>query len=179
MGEVGTTYSVSDSDEIGVANLTAEVTALSDGVSTFKGSAIVTNQVLKNLLSNVPEISFNGDTAVATNVKIKQSKEGIQLLSGPTPGVLIKYDAEVGDTYPVGNGDYERRVVSKSTEEDFYYGFYMIEVIEVEESTTQYKSSGIHAVTYYFNHLYGLVGVNFCMDDDTDIFFVIYSSAEN
>lgn len=179
MGNTGSTYSSSSAEVVGVSELNAEVASLDDGVSTFKGSAIVTNPLLKNVLSNIPEITLNGDTATTINVKIKQSKEGIQLLSGPTPGVLVKYDASVGDTYPIGDGVYERRVVSKSTTDDYYYGFFMIKVIEVEEDNVRYKSSGIDKVTYWANHRFGLVGIKLTFDDQTSATFPVYCSAEN
>jgi hypothetical protein len=178
MGAVGTTYS--SIDVPGVTNLNAEVTGRDeDGISTFKGSAVVTDALLKNaILTSAPEITMDGDTAATTSVKIKQTKEGIQLLSGPTPGILVKYDAKVGDTYPI-DGGYIRTVVSRSETDDYYYGFTLIKVIEVEEVETAHKSTGINKVTYFANHKFGLVGIRLQYEDESTLHFPVFCSEIN
>jgi hypothetical protein len=178
MGEVGATVSSSSMEISGVSNFAGTVTSLKDGVSTYSGSAVVKNQFLKNLLSNFPEIVMKGDTLITTGIQFKNSKDGIELKSGPTKGVLIKYGSEVGDKYTGADGT-EREVVYKSSTDDFYYGFMLIKVVQVEEHTKVLKSSGVNKVTYWGNHRFGLVSVEFSFDDGTTAKFPIYNSNEN
>jgi hypothetical protein len=179
MGEVGVTVSSSSAEISGVKNFTATVTALDDGTSLYSGSATVTNAMLKNLVSNIPGITINGNTVTATDIKFKQTTEGLEFLSGPTAGIWVKYASEVGDTYPIGSTANVRTVVSKTGVDDYPYGFFLIKTIQVEEIPSAFKSSGITKITYIANHKFGLVGVKFTLDDGTSTNFPIYTSAEN
>ncbi|MDX9906115.1 MAG: hypothetical protein RBS55_05965 [Bacteroidales bacterium] len=179
MGEVGITVSSSSMEIAGVSNFNATVTALKDGVSSYTATATVTNPLLKNIAANYPGVEVNGDQVSVTNVKIQQTKEGIKSMEGPGAGVLVKYDSKVGDTYPIEGTDRERKVVSKSTDDDYYYGFFLIKTIQVEMDQSQLKSSGITKYTYIANHKFGLVGVKVDFDDQTSVTFPIYTSAEN
>ncbi len=180
MGEVGAHTSSSSMEIVGVSNFDATVKSLSDGVSSFDCSATVKNEMLKNMVANMPGITIEGDVVTATNKEFKVTKEGIEYKSGPGAGILVRYDSKVGDTYPIGSTGRERKVVSKTDQNDYEYGFYLIKVIKVEEDLSQLKgSAGITKVTYIANHKYGLVGVLFTFDDQTDAEFPIYSSGEN
>ncbi|HRZ21469.1 MAG TPA: hypothetical protein P5184_07355, partial [Bacteroidales bacterium] len=63
--------------------------------------------------------------------------------------------------------------------DDYPYGFMYIKVIQVEEIPSALKSAGISKITYWANHRFGLVGVDFTFDDQTTADFPIYTSAEN
>ena len=54
MGEIGVTVSSSSLSITGVSNINGEVVGLEDGVSSFSGTAEVTNSSIKNILSNFP-----------------------------------------------------------------------------------------------------------------------------
>jgi hypothetical protein len=179
MGVVGTTVSSTSETIAGVSDFAAEVIALEDGVSTYMGYAIVNNPALKNLLSNFPEISISGDTVSTNNFRFKSTTQGIELMTGPTSGIWIKYSSEVGDTYPIGSTGNVRTVVSKSTTDDYDYGFFYIKVLKVEETTGYLKTSGVNKITYWGNHRFGLVGIEFSFDDETSAKFPVYTSAEN
>jgi hypothetical protein len=179
MGEVGVTVSSSSAEISGVSNFNAVVAGLKDGVSTYTGSATVTNAYLKNLLSNIPGIEISGDVVTGTDIEFKNTKEGVEFLTGPTKGIWVKYDSKVGDTYPVGSTGNVRTVVSKTGVDDYSYGFFLIKVVKVEEIPTSLKSTGITKITYIANHKYGLVGVNFEFDDGSSAEFPLYFSAEN
>lgn len=179
MGQVGTTISSTSVEYFGVKDFHAEVTALSGGVSSLSGSAVVTNAFLRNLMSNFPEVTIRGDTVIATGIKGKNTKDGIELISGPTPGILVKYSSSVGDEYPIGSTGNSRKVVSKSSTDDYPYGFMYIKVIQMEEIPSALKSAGISKITYWANHRFGLVGVDFTFDDQTTADFPIYTSTEN
>lgn len=179
MGEVGITVSSSSAEIAGVSNFNATVTALKDGVSSYTATATVTNPLLKNIAANYPGVEVDGDQVSVTNVKIQQTKEGIKSMEGPGAGVLVKYDSEVGDTYPIEGSDKVRTVVSKSTTDDYYYGFLLIKTIQVEMDQSHVKSTGITKYTYVANHRFGLVGVKVDFDDQTSVTFPIYTNAEN
>ncbi len=179
MGEVGVTVSSSSAEIAGVSNFSATITKLESGISSYTASATVTNPLLKNIVANYPGIEVNGDLVSITGVKIQQTKEGIKSIEGPGAGVLVKYDSKVGDTYPIDGRDNERKVVSKSTDDDYPYGFFLIKTIQVEMELPALKSAGITKYTYVANHKYGLVGVKIDFDDATSVTFPVYTSAEN
>lgn len=176
MGEIGNIVSSSSAEIAGVSSFTAEVVNLDDGVSIYAGSAVVKNPTIKNILSNAPECTVNGDNVSATNIKFKSTTDGIESVSGLDPGIIVKYDAEVGDTYPIGSTKKERKVVSRSTEDDYFYGFFLIKTIQVEEYPGK---MGVDKITYWANHRFGLVGIEFKFDDGTTARFPVYNSYEN
>jgi hypothetical protein len=179
MGDVGTTFSSSTLTIAGVSDVEGSISNLNNGVSTLKAKAVVTNPALKNLLSNFPEVSVNGDTVSTDNAKFRITKDGIEYLTGPTSGVLVNYGSSVGDKYPIGSTGSSRTVVSKSSDDDYEYGFLLIKVLEIEEPATAYRSAGINEITYWANHRFGLVGFEFSFDDGTSAKFPLYCSAEN
>lgn len=175
LGEVGVTVSSSSSAIAGVSGVTGKVVSLEGGVSSYTGSATITNATIKNVLANSPDATINGNNVTLKNVKFKVTTEGIESINGFEPGVIVKYDSKVGDTYKLDDGGV-RKVTSKSTDDDYSYGFYMIKVLKVEETPNKL---GVKKITYWANHKFGLVGVEIAYDDNTTTKFPIYSSAEN
>ncbi len=175
MGEVGNRVTSSSMSIAGVSSFTAEVVSLENGVSTYSGSATVTNAAIKNILANAPECTVNGNTVTATGIKFKSTTKGIESISGLSPGVIVNYDAKVGDTYPTGDG-HKRKVVARSSEDDYSYGFFNIKVIKVEEDLNM---MGVSKITYWANHKFGLVGIEFKLDDNTTAKFPVYNTFEN
>ncbi len=174
MAEVGVTISSSSFEIAGVSSINGEVTALNDGISSVTGSAVITNSNIKNILSNFPEATVEGDNVSITDIEFKQTTEGIASIKGLAEGIIVKYDAEVGDEYKTEDGI--RRVVSRSTEDDYFYGFFLIKVIEVEENLNK---QGIKTIRYWANHRFGLVGIEFTYDDNSISKFPVYLSTEN
>ncbi len=181
MGETGVTVTTSSAEIAGVSNFAAEITSLDGGISSYSASATVTNVLLKNMISGFPGVTINGDQATITDMKMQQTIEGIKCITGPGAGVLVKYDSEVGDTYPIGNSGYTRKVVSKTGVDDYAYGFYLIKTIQVEDMdpVALKNTGGVNKVTYIANHKFGLVGVRLDMDDATTVTFPVYTSAQN
>jgi hypothetical protein len=179
MGEVGATVSSSSAEIAGVSNFSAVVTSLDGGISKYTATATVTNTLLKNMAANYPGVEIDGDQVSITGVEIQQTKEGIKSMKGVGAGVLVKYESKVGDTYPIEGSDKVRTVVSKSTTDDYYYGFLLIKTIQVEMDQSYVKSAGITKYTYIANHKFGLVGVKVDFDDQTSATFPIYSSDDN
>lgn len=179
MGEVGATVSSSSVEIAGVSDFSAVVTQLEGGVSTYTASAKVANTFIKNMVASFPGVAIDGDNVTITDLKIQQTKKGIKCITGPGAGVLVKYDSEVGDTYPVGNTGKERKVVSKTGVDDYPYGFFLIKTIQVETTPIELKSGGINKITYIANHKFGMVGVKLDFDDESSVKFPVYSSVEN
>ena len=109
-----------------------------------------------------------------SDIEFKITDKGIESVSGLAEGTIVDYDAKVGDEYKTSEGI--RTVVSRSTEDDYMYGFFLIKVIEVEEYPNK---SGVKKIRYWANHRFGLVGMEFTFDDNSIARFPVYSSAEN
>jgi hypothetical protein len=179
MGVVGTTITSSSIPVSGVSGLSASVVSLSNGVSSYSGTGVITNSTIKNILSNIPGITINGDNVTATGFQFKQAIEGIESFVGLGPGIIVNFNSGVGATYPVGSTGRTRTVISKSTTDDYYYGGLMIKVMKIEEPTPGLKSLGVSKITYWANHKFGLVGVQFDLNDDSSLTFPMYCSATN
>jgi hypothetical protein len=180
MGEVGTTVTSSSYENAGVSNFSASVIALKSGISTYTATATLKNDILKGIVGNFPGVTINGDNASITDMKMQQTREGIKCETGPGAGVLVKYESNVGDTYPIGSTGKVRTVVSKTGVDDYPYGLMLIKTIQVEENPAYLKSSsGITKVTYIANHKFGLVGVKVDFDDGTTTTFPVYNSTQN
>jgi hypothetical protein len=78
MGLVGATVSSSSVAVAGVSAITGRVTSLDRGVSTFNGSAVITNTVIKNNLANFSGAVVSGNNVTMTGVKVKFTTEGIE-----------------------------------------------------------------------------------------------------
>lgn len=175
MGEVGETISSSWGTVAGVSSIEAEVVSLENGVSSFSGTAVVTNNTIKNILQNHPQTTVNGDNVTITDIEFRITSEGIESINGLEPGVIVKYDSNVGDTYTI-NGGKTRTVTAKSTDNDYYWGGMDIKVMQIEENTNKL---GVKKTVYWANHRFGLVGIEFTFDDNSTAKFPVYSSTQN
>lgn len=173
IGEVGT--EIYTSSIAGVENPSMSVTSLENGISTITAQATVTNPLILNVLSNLPECTVNGNTVSGT-AKFKITTEGIESENDSYSGVLVKYSSKAGDTYKGASG-YKREVVSKSTEDDYSFGFYLIKVLEIEESPCSVP--GVKKLVYFANHKFGIVGAEVTYDDNTTMNIGLSYSAQN
>jgi hypothetical protein len=176
MGEVGSKVTSTSQTIMGVSNFSASVVSLSDGISTFSASSTVTNEAIKNVLSNIPDVTVNGDKVTAEGLKFKITTEGIESVEGMGDGVIVNYGAKVGDSYPIKLMGNSRKVVYRSTDDDYNFGFFDIKVVEVEVDS---KMPGIDKINYWANHKFGIVGVQFKFDDGTVAKFPVYFNSEN
>lgn len=174
MGEVGVTVSSTSLEIAGVSSINGEVIALKDGISTISGSAQVTNSNIRNIVSNFRGAEVEGNTVTITDLKFKATDEGIAAVTGLAEGIIVKYDAEPGDEYKTADG--VRTVVSRSVDDDYMYGFFLIKVIEVREDLNKY---GVKQIRYWANHRFGLVGIEFTFDDNSVARYPVYFSTEN
>lgn len=175
LGEVGVTVSSTVAEVAGVSSINGEVVALRDGISTIRGSAQVTNSNIKNIVSNFQGAEVEGNTVTITDLKFKATEKGIAAVTGLAEGIIVEYDAEPGDEYKTADGGV-RTVVSRSVDDDYLYGFFLIKVIEVRENLNKY---GVKQIRYWANHRFGLVGIEFTFDDNSIARYPVYFSAEN
>ena len=174
IGMVGETVTSSSGSIDGVGSISGTVTTLSDGVSTFTGSALVTNTAIKNILANSALVQIDGDNVSIEAVKVKFTSEGIESFGPLEPGIIAKFSSATGDTYPCGTG--KRSVTSVSTTDDYFWGGMMIKVMSVEETPNKF---GVKKIVYFSNHKWGLVAVEFTFDDNSVATFPVYSSTSN
>lgn len=174
MGEVGVTITSASYGVDGVTDLSGEVIALEDGVSVYTGRATITNDNFKNILSNFPGTEIDGDQVTISDIEFTQTDQGLEAVTGLGEGIIVDYDSKVGDEYKIPGG--VRTVVSKSTEDDFFWGGMMIKVTQVEEYP---KNIGVKKVLYSANHKFGLVAIEFTFDDNTTAFLPVYTSTQN
>lgn len=174
MGEVGESVEAFDNNL--VKNASATVTSYEDGVSTYTGYAEINNPAILNVISNIPEFQVNGNKVTINGIKIRITKDGIESLNSSYPGIIVDYGSKVGDTYKGANG-IVRKVVHKSTEDEYPYVFFDIKVIKVEESPSSF--TGIKKIVYIANHKFGLVGIEVTLDDNSTKVFDIWGSSEN
>jgi len=187
IGAVGASVTSSAVAVAGVSSIAGRVASLTDGVSSFNGSAVITNTTIKNIMSNWSGAVINGNNVTVTGIKARFTSEGIEGIEPLEPGVIVNYSSEVGDTYTGSNG-VVRTVVSKSTTDDYYWGGvenkdgtpskagFNIKVMKVEETP---MVLGVKKITYIANHMWGLVGVEFTFDDNSVAKFPVVSSASN
>lgn len=175
MGEVGETISSSSGTISGVSSINASVVSLNNGISSFSGTAVITNSAIKNILSNHPQTVINGDNVTITDIEFRITSEGIESINGLEPGVIVKYDSNVGDSYTI-NGGGKRTVISKSTDDDYFWGGMLIKAMQIEENTNKF---GVKKTVYWANHRFGLVGIEFTFDDNSTAKFPVFSSTTN
>ncbi|MFA6805981.1 MAG: hypothetical protein WCR29_01040 [Bacteroidales bacterium] len=176
MGEIGATGTATAINVPGVDDITGSVTTNEDGISIITATANVTNTTLKNFISNLPGVTFNGDIATVTDVKIKATDEGFESVKGFDPGIIVKYSSEVGDKYYTKTGN-ERTVTEKSVDNDYFWDGMNIKIIKVEENIQQ--KNGLSKVTYWANHHWGMVGLELKFTDGTIANFPIILSENN
>ena len=180
MGKVGVTVTSSSAEIAGVSNASALVDNLENGISSYSAQATVTNDILKNMIANFPGVLIDGDNVSVENLQIQQTTGGIKCITGPDSGILINYNSNVGDTYPIGSTGRVRTVVSKTGVDDYPYGFYLIKTIQVESNRLGLRSAtGVSKITYIANHKFGMVGVKVTFTDGSSAIFPVYSSTQN
>lgn len=154
----------------GISNVDVKCVNNSNGVSTFEGDFKMTDERYMKIIKNYPKyFDVTGDKVHVHDVKFKITDKGIENVSGENNGIIIKYNAKVGDTYSKG-----RKVTHVSTENDYSWSFMKIKVIKVEGDC---KENGVKHVTYYGNHKFGIVAVDVDFEDGTSDHAPVYLDA--
>lgn len=148
------------------------ITKSEDGVNTIKMTAdLSSNPALTKLNSLIPANLKDAQGKVNFEMKVKITDEGWLDYSNADkePCVLVRYDGKVGDKYSITTASgtkIEREITSKSTTDDYPYGFMNIKVIKVEQKTS---FPGIDKYVMYFNHKFGFVGFEVIAEDGTSV----------
>lgn len=146
-------------------NSSATITKIEGGIATIN--------VKSKLPANVTQIIGTGAKDASGNLnydlKVKMTDEGILDYTNKDhdPFVLVRYDASVGDKYTLEKSDgvtITRKVISKSTTDDYFWSGMLIKTINVEQDS---RIPGIKKIEFIANHKFGLVGIRFYMEDGT------------
>jgi hypothetical protein len=149
-----------------------EITKSQDGVNTIHISAnLGTDAKLAALNKLIPTAMKDSQGKVNFDLKVKITSEGWLDYSNvdKEPVVLVKYNGKVGDKYDVTTSSgtkIVREITKKSTADDWDYGFMQIKVIKVEQPTTY---PGLKKYVLYFNHKFGLVGMEIIAEDGSSV----------
>ena len=140
----------------------ATVVENSDGIVEIK----LEGELASQYVSQIPSTYVSADGDVNVSGKFINSTEGVGYVNANgDQSVLVKYDAKVGDKWSyttLGGKTLNREVISKSTEDDYYWGGMLIKVIEVEQNLPY---PGFNKVVYSANHKFGIVGAVVTMED--------------
>lgn len=185
LGQVGTQFTNS-----GVIIGNKIYTVLQPMTITKNDNGIVTVKIVADL-SKVPELAVLNNYfqpsmkdslgRLNTEVQFKITSDGIQDTFNPDHKLhtMVKYDCSVGDQYPLTGSDGKtitRTVTTKSTDDDFSYGLYLIKAITVEQNSL---IPGVKKIVYKANHKFGLVYLQLVPESGASGSMYIYSSAEN
>lgn len=168
-GNVGAEVTVAAGAVEGVGEISGTVTENVNGVSTVTLSGTVTDDFLLQLINNVGGFTVNGSNVIAPTLRVKATTEGFESIQGFQPGILVKFDSEVGDIYNT-TGGHVRTVTHKSTTNDYYWDGMNIKVLKVEEPVS---SNGVTKIIYYANHNWGIVGVEFVFETGNSLKFPV------
>lgn len=176
IGEVGNTFQISSI--AGLPGLSAEVTNLTDGVSTVTYTTTVNNQTYIDMIQSLTGVSVSG-TNVQRESKYIITSNGIASVYPEGNLILVDYGAKVGDVYTLKRGSttMKREVEAVSSEDDFYWGGMLIKTIDVKE--TGRNIPGVSHIVFRFNHKFGLVNLVVYFEDGTYQGGLIYSANNN
>jgi len=176
IGEVGNTFQISSVP--GLSNLSAEVTDLTDGVSTITYTTSVNNQLYVDMIKTMTGVSVSG-TSVQRESKYIITSNGIASVYPEGNLTLVDYGAKVGDVYTLKRGSttMKRVVEAVSSEDDFFWGGMKIKTIDVKE--TGRNIPGVSHILFRFNHKFGLVNLIVYFEDGTYQGGIIYSDNYN
>lgn len=115
---------------------------------------------------------------IDTELQFKSTSEGIMDYANVDrqPHMLIRYDDDVGAEYTITKSTgrtLTRRIISKSSVDDFEYGFQYIKTTTVESVL---NAGGVYKVVYRANHKFGIVHVEATLEDGSTISGYLYSA---
>jgi hypothetical protein len=155
-----------------------------NGVVTMRVKADLTQIPALDVINDaVPSNYKDQNGKINVDLSFKSTSEGIQDYNFFTKTgkyhTIAKFDAKVGDKYPIKNSDgvdIVRTVTERTDQDDFPYGFYNIKTIKVEEDP---QIPGIKNIVYRVNHKFGLVWFEIEMEDgskSSSYFFTDYTN---
>jgi hypothetical protein len=176
MGAVGHEFGVVTPND--VDDEMVEVTDYSNGISTVKYTATISNPVLLEMVKAMPDVTVNGNQASVSR-RYRITTKGFQSVYDEGNLTLMNYEAKEGDTYSMKrNGStLERRVTEVSKEDKYQWGFMFIKTVHVEE--TGRNIPGVSKIEFVGNHRFGMVGVKIYFEDGSTQNLTIIGRAEN
>ncbi|MCO6466713.1 MAG: hypothetical protein J5I53_08865 [Bradyrhizobiaceae bacterium] len=130
----------------------------------LEAKQLALDAVLKKLGATIDTVSVPGMAIVKASPNFKATNEGIQeyVTSGGNlskPFTIVKYNMNVGDSWSMTTPEGKtvtRKVVHKSTTDDYDLYFWRFKVFKVE--SVEQDDPLIEKVTYIANHKYGPFG---------------------
>lgn len=176
MGEVGNEFNIYGLDFQKIDK--AEVTKLDGDISSVTININEVDQEFLDMIKNETEISVNGNSVSITK-KFKITTEGVQTVHDDGNFTLIRYEDKEGTIYSknINGKKAQRKIIHKSTDDDFPYIFFDIKVSRVEETGMGFP--GVSKVEYVFNHKFGLVSTFIYYDDGNSSRATISSQVDN
>jgi hypothetical protein len=149
-----------------------------DGIISIEVKA---NAPTNNALYKLIPAKYKTPTGLAGTIKFKSTSEGIQdfFNKDEKAFTLVKFDAKVGDKYVFKKSDgtvITRKVVQRSTTDDYPYGFMDIKVITVEQDS---RIPGVSKILYRVNHKFGIVNIETKMEDGSTNNIYAFSKINN
>lgn len=154
----------------------ATVSDVSGGISTTTLNVTVTDENLLAWKDSFPYLkTVNGNTA-QIEIPGRVTTEGIQSYSNGEYFTVVKFDAAVGDKYKgkINGKSVVREVISKSSTDDYSYGFFDIKVYKIEERGLGLP--GLQKINYFANHKFGLVGIEAVFEDGSTKVVSVFSN---
>jgi len=184
MNTVGNVFSLG-SIQVGADNVPCDgtMTVLSNDSGVIKVKLHIDTQSLlqvpafATILGGVQAQHKDADGNIDTELTFKSTSEGVLDYANMDhkPHTLIKYSDDVGTEYSITKSSgrkLTRRIVAKSSQDDFPYGFYNIKTTTVE---SEINTGGIRKVTYRANHKFGIVWVEVLLEDGSTVSAYVYS----
>ncbi len=156
----------------------ATMTKNEGGLATFKVVADLSKDArLKKWNDLIPASAKDASGKLDAEVKFRVTSEGIQdfFNKDKKQHTLVKYGAQVGESWPLTKSDgvtITRKVVARSDQDDFPYGFFNIKTLTVEQDS---RIPGIKKFVYRANHRFGIVYVEVVAEDGSTL--SLYPSA--
>ena len=185
IGQTGNTFSPSIKVGSSYVNIESDIkiTKNESGVATIKVVADLTKDAKLAKLNNIiPAEMKDKDGKFNAELKYKITSEGIQdyfFNKDGKPQTIAKFDAKVGDKYEATktNGTIITRTVTERTDkDDFSYGYMYIKTIAVEQNS---KMAGVSKVRFRVNHKFGLVFIEFVMEDASTVSMSLTPATNN
>jgi hypothetical protein len=165
-GKAGTIVSATGT-MAGVTGGSARVVSVENGISNVEMTAVVTDPVLKALAQlQTAYCTVRGDTVVG-KFGMRLTSEGVQLVVDGKNSTIVNFSDGVGTVYTSEVSGRKHTIVSKSSTDDYPYGFYNIKVSKVEEPISVGGST--IKVHFFANHKFGLVGIEIVYEDGSKI----------
>lgn len=179
LNKTGNTFTstVSANGSFSNVTTTASISKNDAGVATVRIIANIKNYSELTFIKNlIPAKYITSQGNLDAEGKVKVTDEGFLDYTNADgkPFVMVRYDANVGDTYTLTKSDGKtitRTVTQKSTTDDFSYGLMLIKTITVEQDS---RIPGIKKIIYKFNHKFGIVYAEAVAQDGSKAGILVY-----